>query len=267
MNPPRRIHFISFPILVLIVALAVISSGCASLGSYNTATGRNELIFIPTSEEVAMGQTLHNDISRQYRISTDKEKYDRLVRIGTRVAQVSDRQDYQYKFFLVESEDLNAFTTPGGHIYFFTGLFDRMTTDDQIAAVLAHEIGHCAAKHTIKKFQAALGYDLVGSIVLNHMNFGSGAKQIATMGSNVAMKLVFSAYSRKDEHQADQLGVKYMYLAGYNVNASIQILRLLLKESKGAHPPEILSTHPNLEARIKTVEQEIIGIDKKYQVD
>jgi predicted Zn-dependent protease len=250
-----------------IAAASFFLSGCASVGSYNTATGRRELIFIPTSEEVSMGQKIHQDLSRKYKLSTDKVKTERLVQIASRVAQVSDRQDYKYKFFLVDADELNAFTTPGGNIYFFTGLYDRLTSDDQIAAVLAHEIGHCAARHTIKKFQAALGYDLVGNIIFNQLNLGSGGNRLAAMGTDFAMSLVFSAYGRKDEYQADTLGVKYMFLAGYDVNAVIQTLRVLQKESKGGHPPVMLSTHPYLDDRIKAVEKEIVSVHSQYKTD
>ena len=232
--------------------------GCA----VNSATGRKELILISTDGEVTLGQEFHAQVLSQYKLSQDEAKVSRLRRIGEKIAQVSDRQDYEYQFFLVQSDELNAFTIPGGRVYFFSGLFDKLKTDDQIASVLAHEIGHCAAKHTIKKFQGSLGYNLISSIAFSRL--GGGAKQAASLGANTVMGLAMSAYGRRDEYEADSLGLKYMYLAGYDLNGMIESFQVLESESKGAHPPLILSTHPFIEDRIEAVKKQIPEIKEKY---
>lgn len=237
-------------------------SGCASLRTYNPATGRNEFIFISTYEEISLGENVHRKLERQYKIVSQTDEAEKIRRIGQRVAQVSDRQDYRYYFFLIEKDEINAFTTPGGRIYLFSGLIDRLATDDQIASVIAHEIGHCAARHTVKKFQAALGYDLIGSIVLAQMG-GEGVQAIASMSSNMIMNLVFSAYGRQDEYEADRLGVKYSRLAGYDPKASIAALEILQKESKGIGAPLVLRSHPYLSDRIKAVKKEIQSINNR----
>ena len=181
----------------------------------------------------------------------------RVKRIGARVSQVSDRQDYEYHFFLVEKDEMNAFTTPGGNIYFFTGLLDKLSSDDQVAAVLAHEVGHCAARHTVKKFQAAVSYSVIGSVLFNTMKMENQVKQIAALGTDIVMDLVFSAYSRQDELQADRLGIKYMDLAGYNLNGMIETFEVLKRESKGPQPPLLLRTHPYIDERIEAAKKEI----------
>lgn len=239
--------------------------GCASLGEYNPATDRREFIMIPTESEVAMGRNIHQQVVKEFGLSDNRPQAERISRIGQKLASVSDRQDYKYHFYLLIKDDINAFTTPGGNIYFFTGLLNNLKTDDQIAAVLAHEIGHCAAKHTVKKFQAALGYNLIGSIILSQISLSESARSTVSMAANTAMQLAMSAYSRQDEYQADLLGLKYMYLAGYHLNGMIETLRVLEKESRGARPPLILSTHPYLNDRIKAVEGEIPTVPLKYK--
>ncbi|MDP2653007.1 MAG: M48 family metallopeptidase [Candidatus Omnitrophota bacterium] len=236
--------------------LAVSVTGCASLGSYNAATQRREFIFIPTDYEVSMGQDVHRQIMEQYKPSDNKAQAARLERIGQKLAQVSDRQDYEYHFFLVDSKDLNAFTTPGGNIYMHTGLMDRMKSDDEVAAVLAHEIGHCAARHTVKKFQAAVGYDLISGIILNQVTKQEQTRQIAALGTGAVMNLVFSSYSRKDEYEADRLGLKYMSLAGYDMDGMVKTFEILNQESKGPEVPLLLRSHPYLEDRIAAVKKE-----------
>ncbi len=203
-----------------------------------------------------MGESSHKKLLTEFKLSQNKEKVERLRRIGARVSQVSDRQDYQYHFFLIEKNEINAFTTPGGNIYFFTGLFDRLS-DDQAASVLAHEIGHCAARHTIKKFQAAAGYSLIGNIVFSALKMEDQVKQITAMGTGVLMNLVFSSYSRQDEFEADRLGVKYMYLAGYRLEAMVETFEVLKRESKGKEGPSFFRTHPYIDARIEAVNKEI----------
>ncbi len=241
-------------------------SGCGTFGNYNAATGHREFIAIPTNQEVSMGQGIHQDILKKYRLCTDQSKVQRVERIGLRVAQISDRQDYQYHFYVLESDDLNAFTTPGGSVYLYTGLLDKLTTDDQVAAVIAHEIGHCAARHTIKKYQAALGYQLVGNILLSQIQ-GSQAKQVTSLGSNLAMNLVFSAYGRGDEYEADRLGIKYLYLAGYDLEGMVETLGVLKQASKGSKPPLILSSHPYVEDRIEEVKKEIVKVRQQFKDD
>jgi len=161
----------------------------------------------------------------------------------------------------------------GGNIYIYAGLIEKFSTDDQIASVLAHEIGHCAARHTVKKFQAALGYQLIGGILLSQVD-DAQTKQIAGLSSNAVMSIVFSSYGRKDEYEADRLGVKYMSLAGYDLNGTIEALEIIKKEAKGPDVPLILRSHPHLGDRIVAVKRKIKSMegnaerrDGRYSVD
>src|SRR5262249_26854313 len=129
-------------------------------------------------------------------------------------------------------------------------------------AVLAHEIGHCSARHTVKKYQAALGYDFVSKLVLNRIASDT-ARQLASVGGGLVANIAMSAYGRQDEYEADHLGIKYMRLAGYDLNGMIRTFEVLKANSKGSEPPAILQTHPHLDDRIKAVEKEIHGAEDK----
>lgn len=245
----------------ILLGMIVFLGGCTT---FNPATERNELIFISTPEEVAMGVQADQELSSKNKVISGTEEAERLERIGQKVAHVSDRQDFAYHFKLVESEDLNAFTVPGGFIYFYTGLFRKLKTDDQVAAVLAHEIGHCAAKHTVKRFQAALGYNLVSSMMGQVMTAKApGAASIMSMGANAVAQLAMSAYSRQDESQADHLGIKYLRLSGYNLNAMIEMFEILEQNTHADSTPLILRTHPLTKDRLEAVRKEIEAIEKK----
>jgi predicted Zn-dependent protease len=250
-----RYHLINLFSPRLIPALAVMLAVLSGCSTYNPATGRNEFIMISTQEEVAMGEAAHKQIIKQFKISQDDALIRRVQSIGRQLASVSDRQDYKYQFFALDEDELNAFTVPGGRIYVFSGLAKKLPSDDALAAVLAHEIGHCAARHTIKKFQAALGYNIIGSLILSQV--GESAQTLVRMSSGAFMNLVFSAYGRQDEYQADLLGLKYMNAAGYRLEGMVETLEVLQKASQGPQVPLILRTHPYADDRIKAVKTRI----------
>lgn len=243
--------------ITAIITTAMFLAGCAGLGTFNPATGQKEFIVISTASEVDMGRNVHSEIANKYKLSDDNTKIERLRTIGQRLAQVSDRQDYEYNFYLLKKDDINAFTTPGGNIYMFTGLYDKLETDDEIAAVLAHEMGHCAAKHVVKRIQANLGYNLVSSLVLTQLKIEDEEKKRIAYAANSVVSLVMLGYSREDEYTADRLSIKYVYLAGYDPEGIIKTLEILKENSKGPQGPIILRSHPYLDERITQARIEI----------
>jgi beta-barrel assembly-enhancing protease len=249
----------NYTALVFMVFLAAFSSGCAT--TFNPATGRNEAIFINTASEVAIGSSAASQVAQKYKISTDKTAIDRLEAIGKRIASVSDRQDLEYKFYIIEDEKLNAFTIPGGHVYIYRGLYDKLD-DDELAAVMAHEIGHVAARHIVKKMQASLGYQLLSTIALVAYSKGQEDKNrkragyIAYAGAT-AFNLVQLGYSRQDEYEADELAVKYSKASGFNPDGMRRTLEVLREEEKkGVSVPYILRSHPYIDERIERLSQD-----------
>ncbi len=238
---------------VVLFLLVVFSAGCAT--TYNPATGRNEAIFINTASEVAIGNSSAAQIAQKYKISDDRQSIERVESIGERVAAVCDRQDLDYKFYLIEDKTLNAFTIPGGHVYIFRGLYDKLD-DDELAAVMAHEIGHVAARHIVKKMQASLGYQLLSTIALIAYTSGQDDKKSRNAGyvayaGATAFNLVQLGYSRQDEYEADSLAVKYTKAAGYDSDGMRRALEVLkAEEKKGIPVPYILRSHPYIDQRI-----------------
>lgn len=247
--------------LLCLVSVVCFLSSCTT---YNSATRRNEFIFISTPQEISMGLEAHRELASKYKIVTATEEAIRLERIGQRIARVSDRRDMPYYFYLIESDEINAFTIPGGRIYFYTGLF-RKLTDAQVAAVLAHELAHGSAKHTVKKFQAALGYNMVSSVVGRILETRApGTASIASLGANTIAQLAMSAYGRQDEYEADRLGIKYLYLAGIDLNAMIETFYVLEKNTRKEYTPLILRSHPFIKDRIEAVKAEINQVSGRY---
>ena len=246
---PNRFKINNFILTIFVLFLL---SGCVTV--YNPATQRKESLLIDTEGEIAMGRDMDTEIQKKLKILEDPQMQYRLDHIGGRVAGFSDRQDLVYRFKIVKDKELNAFATPGGFIYVNSGLM-QSATDDELAGVLAHEIGHIAAKHSVKKIQAVLGYQIIASIAL-----GASGQQSIGQAIDVVFNLVNLGYSRKDEFFADKLSVRYARRAGFNPYAMITFFGKLKKEAESQGPNfnlVFLSSHPPIEERIKNIENEI----------
>lgn len=143
---------------VIILGWLLNLSGCSTL--HNSATGKNELIFINSATEVAMGRNVQKDLLKKHPLADDPALQERAQRVGKRVADVSDRKDIAYNFYVLADKELNAMALPGGYIYIYKGLMD-IINDDELAYVLGHETGHVAARHIAKKLQSNMAYQLI----------------------------------------------------------------------------------------------------------
>jgi predicted Zn-dependent protease len=245
-----RLKKIKFLVSILLPILLL--SGCVTI--YNPATQKNETLLLDTRQEVALGLELDRKIGNELKILHNPDTEYRLNKIGEKIALASDRQDIVYRFRIVKDKELNAFSIPGGFVYVNSGVLD-VATDDELAGVLAHEIGHIAARHSVKKLQATLGYQII-------LNIALGISKSVDLKN--AMEIVFNlgslGYGRKDEFFADKLAVRYTKRAGFNPYGLITFFEKLKKEQKekGADFNLVfLSSHPPIEERIKNIKQEI----------
>lgn len=237
-----------------VIFMTLVLSGCAT---YNPATGRREVLLIDTDTEVNLGAEMAGQISKEMKIADDKVVQRRLDGIGNRIAEVSDRKDLKYSFKIIKDKEFNAFTIPGGTIYVNTGLLEA-ANDDELAAVIGHEVGHVAARHAAKRMQAVLGYQLVTSIA-----FGAKAQVQIMEATDVVFNVVVLGYGRKDELLADKLGIKYSSAAGFNPNGMVTFFRKLKKQGEaGGAQLVFLSSHPPIDQRIKLAQEEIEALNK-----
>jgi predicted Zn-dependent protease len=235
--------------IILFTAFSLTLGGCATV--FNPATGRKELIFITTPAEVSIGDAIASKYSTELKISKDEQKIKRVTDIGTKIAEISDRKGLRYHFIVVEDETLNAFTIPGGYVYVNSGVMDK-STDDELACVIGHEIGHVAARHTVKKLQAQIGYEILMNIAAAGGS-SSSLQRVASVGYN----LVALGYSREDEFAADELGAKYAHKAGYDPYGMISFLKKIEETKEEQLGFIFLRSHPYTSQRIKTLEQQI----------
>jgi predicted Zn-dependent protease len=223
---------------------------------YSLATNKEELILISQEKEISMGKSIAKQVETKFKEDTNYTNQEKVALIGQRLAAVCDRKDLIFYFTVLDEKDTeNAFALPGGYVYIFKALLEKLD-DDEIAAILAHEIGHVCAKHTIKRLQAGLGYQVLQILVMR------GAEDNYTRRKAYeAFAQLMLAYSRSDEFEADALAIKYLRKAGIDQKAMLRVLDKLIKwqMEKPTTPKRYWYTHPYLSARRSTVNQQITG--------
>ena len=233
----------------------ILLSGCITT-EYNVGTGKQDVYFYSTESEVIMGRNIAKKISQEFKISNSPDDIQRLNSIADKIVKVLDRRELSYYFYIIEEDQdgkpqVNAFSLPGGYSYIFRGLLDILDNDDQLAFILAHEVGHIVSRHHMKRLQAAMGYNL-----LTVVSAASGTSSEFRRGLSFALIQILVGYSREDELNADELAVKYCKLAGFDPTVGIEVLEKLYKESrKTIRPLSYFRTHPYPAQRIRHIKE------------
>ncbi len=216
---------------------------------------------ISTQQEVQMGAEYAQQINAQLPIVEDAEINRYLTLLGDSIARLADQRGLTYRFFLVNSMDVNAFAVPGGFIYINRGLIERTTNMAQLAGVLGHEIGHVTMRHSVQQMQKAQGANaavVIGCTLLRAC--GTGAEQAAI---NIGASAVFAKFSRDDEREADREGVKYVIRAGIDPTGVPEMFRILLDEQQ-TRPSGVETwflSHPLAEERVQQSQAMIATYD------
>ncbi|MGE5501383.1 MAG: M48 family metallopeptidase, partial [Ignavibacteriales bacterium] len=180
---------------------------------------------------------------------------DRVRRVGQRIVQAAGLGDRQWQYAVFDDPDANAFALPGGEIGVNTGLLKLATTDDELAAVIGHEVGHVVAHHAAERMsqQAAAQIGLgVAQSALGGAAGSTRAQALSSLGSAGAQLGFLLPYSRKHELEADKLGVDFMKTAGYDPRQAVTLWQKMQAQS-GSRPPTFLSTHPSDTQRIQAL--------------
>jgi len=239
----------------LILGVYVLS-GCTQ-SYYNVATQKEEIYFYSDDKELKIGKSLSARVEKKFKPDNDPLVQQRINQIGGKLVKINDRKEINYYFKVLESkkDEINAFALPGGYVYIFRALWDKLSDDDaKIASVLSHEIAHIAARHSVKRMQSAVGANVMSILILGTSKMDNYSKGKAMQGIN-ELRL---SYSRKDEIEADILATKYLKKAGYDVSGVTKVLNVLEKVQR-AKPirPGHSRTHPYITERKKAVKQQV----------
>ncbi len=239
------------PLLLFLLVLGLF--GCSE---YSLITHKKDVILYPPEKEVEIGLEVARQFMKMYPPVEDQSLQEKIKKIGERLVKVCDRKDIPYRFIVVDFPGKNAVSLPGGYVFISKELVDFCQNEDEIGSVLAHEIGHIVAKHGIKRMQASyLG--LIG--IAGGTSLGDGE---LTKGILASLRALFSAYSREDEFTADELGAKYMRLAGYDVKAMIDLFSRLDEEIRYRSDRgriDYFRTHPYLTERIHNIRAKFLN--------
>ncbi|HJT87363.1 MAG TPA: M48 family metallopeptidase [Bryobacteraceae bacterium] len=225
----------------------------SQIGNRDIGKGIN---FYSLEKEIALGRQLAAEVARQAKIVDDPLIAEYVNRVGQNLVRHSDAK-VPFTFQVIQADELNAFALPGGYVFVNTGLIKMAEDEDEFAGAVAHEIAHVAARHMTRqatKSELANLLTVPLSVLLGGWT-GAAIRQ----GANIAIPMTFLSFSRKDESEADYLGLQYMYAAGYDPLGAISILEKL--ESLSMRQPgavsRLFSTHPMDTDRIRKAEKEI----------
>ncbi|RJP14540.1 MAG: peptidase M48 [Candidatus Abyssobacteria bacterium SURF_5] len=230
---------------ISVLVSLLFASSCATTGGFN---------LVPPQEEIRLGQQLSQEIEREQPVLDNPVLQDYISDIGNRIASKTEKPDLPYTFKIIESDEVNAFALPGGPVYVNTGLLKYADNEAELASVLAHEIGHITARHATEQLTTSVGAQILTQILL-----GENPAAATALATNIATSLGMLKFSRNDELEADRLGVRYMFEAGYNPTAMVDFHRKLaaMRESNPSRVMSWFSTHPMSEDRVDTVAREI----------
>ncbi len=252
----------------------LLSCGCFSLGFHSCTsapiTERRQLKLIPESKLNAQAAAIFEKVKQKEKLSKDKESLNKIVEVGSKIENSISQYfaknnmpdptvNFQWEYILIDNKKVrNAWCMPGGKIAFYTGMLDITKNDDGLAAVMGHEIAHAVAKHSVERASRGVLVNTATGIIdiasggkLSEVNRTTG---IDTVGL-ISQIGIMNPFNRKQESEADYLGLIFASLSGYDIRETVKIWERMKEANKGKEPPVFLSTHPSNENRINKINE------------
>ena len=261
----------------------LLSCGCLSAGFSSCSsvpiTDRKQFKIIPEANINAKAASLYEKIKEKEKLSKDIGTLNKIKNIGSKIefsiSEYFSRENipdptinFDWEYILIENKKIkNAWCMPGGKIAIYTGMLNITQNDNGLAAVMGHEIAHAVAKHSVERASRGTLIN-VGTKIIDIASGGVLSDVNRTTGQNVVGLLsqigIMNPFSRKQESEADYLGLIFSSLAGYDIRETIKIWERMRESNKGKEPPEFMSTHPSSTNRIGKITEWINEIIIKY---
>jgi predicted Zn-dependent protease len=254
--------------LKLRLIIGLVMAGMALLSYYsktqqNPLTGEKQQVNLSPEEEVAMGLQSAPSMAAEYGgLYPDNSVQDQVKKVGIHLINVFNAEvesnghgnPYRFEFHVLRDPNtVNAFALPGGQIFITAGLLKRLKSEDQLAGIIGHEIGHVVYRHSSEQMAKSEFYQgLAGAATAAAGDMGTA--QIA----NYVAQMKLMKFGREDELECDEFGVKNLIKAGYDPYAMIEVMEILSQASGGGQRDEFMSTHPNPENRIGKIKEHIV---------
>jgi predicted Zn-dependent protease len=237
----------------LVLALVLSLVGCYTVPE----TGRKTVVAVTPTEETAMGKEAFAEVEAKEKVSNDREANERVRRVGGRIAAAvgSALPSAQWEFVVFDAPDtVNAFALPGGKVGVYTGLLKLAASDDELAIVMGHEIGHVTARHGGERMTQQYGVSALSAlagVATQNSQYHDIFLQLFGAGGN----LTVLAFSRSQESEADHIGIRYAAKAGYDPRAAITFWEKMAKQKGSPATAKWLSTHPPDAQRIADLQR------------
>ena len=263
--------------------LKLFSCGCYSLalGSCSTVpiTERRQLTIYPESVINRQAASAYNSFKSKNKLINTGKEINNIKDIGRKIENAvqtyfqreslnDPTQNFDWEYVLVDNDKVvNAWCMPGGKIAVYTGILKITKNLDALSIVMGHEIAHAVAKHSIERQSQALTLN-IGTQVADIFLKGAINKARGTVGRNTGFDIlqlgIMNPFGRKQETEADYLGLIFSSLSGYNIKESINLWRRMAEKNKGKEPPQFMSTHPSSKNRINNLSKWVNDIIIKY---
>lgn len=240
-------------------------------------TGRKSLNLIPAGEMLSMSYQQYGDFLKTNQLSTNQEQTAMVKRVGGRIQNAVERyfagkgltgqlKDYRWEANLVESKEVNAWCMPGGKIVVYTGILPVTQTEAGLAVVMGHEVAHAVAEHGNERMSQGLLAQLgAAGLSVALQNKPAETKNLWMQAYSVGAQYgALLPFSRTQESEADEIGLTFMAMAGYDPNEAVSFWQRMSQKSGGNAPPEFMSTHPSDATRIADIQKHIPEALKYY---
>ena len=258
--------------IIAFLIFGLIVYGCATV----PLSGRRQLSIVNNSEVLPLAYDQYGQVLKESKVLTNTKEGQQIVTVGKRIADAVDiylnnngyssiTDGFKWDFNLLESDQVNAWCMPGGKVAFYTGILPICENETGIAVVMGHEVAHAIASHARERMsQGMVANGLIGGLQAamgeNPTLTQTIFLQAVGMGGQVGML----KFSRDQELEADQLGLIFMAIAGYDPREAPDFWTRMNAQSEGARPPEFLSTHPGPERRIEQLNKQMNDALKYY---
>ena len=263
--------------------LHLLSCSCLTVGLHSCTTApitdRKQLKLIPESKLNAQAAAIYEKVKKKEKLSNDKKTLNQIIKIGKKMENSiyeyflresleDPTANFDWEYILIENKKVkNAWCMPGGKIAVYTGMLEVTKNENGLAAVMGHEIAHAVAKHSIERASRNVAINVVTQVT-DILSGGKLSTVNRTTGMNTVGLLtqmgILNPFNRKQETEADYLGLIFASLSGYDIRETIKVWERMGEANKGKLPPEFMSTHPSPDNRKKKIESWINEITFKY---
>lgn len=265
--------YINRVISVATCTIALSLYGCATTTSGGVVgADRSQLMLVSSDQlEQMAGEEytkLKAEASANKKLNQDNNLLQRLHQIAGRLEPQTrvfrtDAPGWKWEVNMISSDELNAFCMPGGKIMFYSGLITKLAlTDDEIAIVMGHEIAHALREHSREQMSQAMAAQSAISIGAALLGLGDSAAGAANSGYQA---LVATRFSRKDESEADKIGLELSARSGYDPHAGISLWQKMMNSNQGGRPPQFLSSHPAESTRVQQIQSLLPAVQPLYE--